>query len=357
MPSTPPPTPPPTARKTRVVFLDGGQRRRSGGHARTMLPTSPMGGARPYRGDVGALPHFQQHFRSIRDFVGAYPAGVAVFAVDLRTQRLVGRLWVAGRPGELGTAILGRHSSCDLMLDGDPSVSNRHVALLVEPLSSWRGEDVRFRLVDLRTGTAMRTDTGDAVESLLAEGPVFVQLGAYLLMVFQTGGLGWPKDAREAWAQLPHLPPIDERAAEPDQWHRWALRQQGQRRITLLPAALPADRQVMGPPVGRVRLRSLWGEVERDLGQAECARGVLLGREPRCDFAGLLRVQEISRVHLMIQRIGATLHVLDAGSMAGLYALEPEGPRRVRTLPLDVPRKLALGEGYAYLDWEPLLLH
>ncbi len=364
-------------RKSRIVHLDGGQQRPHGHNRCTML-APPMPGPDP--APFGSPQNlFVRHFERIRTFVEGRAAhvsagrvesdpGVALIAIDRVHNTLVGRLWVAAKMDGVGVGIVGRHGAVDLFLDADPALSNRHVALCVEPIRGWTSEDVRFRLVDLRTGLAMQTPAGEHVESLVAEGPVFVTLGRYQLMAFPTGGVQWPSDANDAWWTLPQQTVIDERRAEPDQWQRFAQRGRasGRGNLTLLPAPEPLGGAPLGPPMGTLKIRSQVGAIERTIGQSEAARGIVLGREPRCDFAGLLRLMQVSRVHLLIKRMGGVLYAFDAGSTAGVFELVVgQGPagrpqarmERTRCVRLDRATRLTLGHGLVDLQWVPLLLH
>lgn len=347
-----PSTPPARIRKTRVVFLDAGQARDVADTRRTMLP-GPL-----YSADVmGFRNAFRQHYEPIRRFVAERDLGVALVAVH-DNGHLGGRAWIAARMGAIQSAVIGRHPSVDLFLQDDPSLSNRHLALVIDPVSTWEPNDLRFRFLDLRTGAAMWTETGDRVEALVSEGPAFVRIGSYRLMAFQTGGLPWPNNADDAWDTLPERVFVDEREAEPDRWKRLALQAQQQqrsrrRKITLLPGALGSNELRGGRPLGTLTIRSHHGRIERELTRAEAQRGVILGREPRCDFAGLLAIIEVSRVHMMIVEIGRRLYAIDAGSLAGIR----HGGHPVRVLELDQERTFSMGAHLVGMHWQPIALH
>ena len=349
-----PSTPPVLIRKTRIVFLDAGQARDVADTRRTMLPAPRHAlGSLRHSVDPGFRHAFCTHFASIHRFVAERDLGVALVAVHDNGQ-LGGRAWVSARTGTIQSAVIGRHPSVDLFLQGDASLSNRHLSLVIDPVTTWEPNDLRFRFLDLRTGSAMWTETGERVEALIAEGPAFVRIGSYRLLAFQTGGLPWPTNADDAWDTLPERVFVDEREAEPDRWKRHALRakQQG-RKITLLPGALGSNELTGGAPLGTLTIRSLQGRIERKITRAEAQRGVILGREPRCDFAGLLAIAEVSRVHMMIAEIGRRLYAFDTGSMAGIqYEGHP-----LRALELNEERSFTLGANLVKLHWKPLALH
>lgn len=296
---------------------------------------------------------FLEHYRSIRRFVEERDIGVALIAVH-ESGELCGRAWVSARLGGVSTAVVGRHPSVDLYLSRDASLSNRHLALVIEPLESWEPEELRFRLLDLRTGSAMWTEDGERVEAIVAEGPAFVRVGQYRIMAFQTGGASWPRDADDAWEVLPERIFVDEREAEPDQWQRHAVRAAARGKITLLPGALGSNEDPRaGQPIGTLSIRSRNGAIKRTITRAEARRGVLLGREPRCDFSGLLAILQVSRVHVMIAQIGGRTHAIDTGSLAGIRC---EG-ELVRSLELDRERRFTLGTDLVELSWTPFVLH
>jgi hypothetical protein len=119
--------------------------------------------------------------------------------------------------------LVGRHGQCDLFLDGDAALSLRHLVVIVEPATDWGGPggaDVRYRLVDLRTGTGFIDEAGRMLEAATALGPAFVMVGRYLLLCFPTGGDEWPRELESALALLPERIYVDERDAEPDRWQR-----------------------------------------------------------------------------------------------------------------------------------------
>lgn len=157
--------------------------------------------------------------------------GVAVAAVDMTRRRVSGSLCVAAKPGHANSAIIGRHSQCDLFLDGDPAMSLRHLAVLVHPLRASdgpSGTDVVYRVVDLRTGTAFADEHGRRLEAVTAEGPMFLACGNYALFFLVTGDpSAWPEDADDAWACIPERVYVGEQEAEPDRWKRRRGRRAG----------------------------------------------------------------------------------------------------------------------------------
>jgi pSer/pThr/pTyr-binding forkhead associated (FHA) protein len=63
-------------------------------------------------------------------------------------------------------------------------------------------------------------------------------------------------------------------------------------------------------------------EVTRHLGEEDLARGVLLGRYDRC--VERFDANEISRVHLLIARVGGDLVAIDTASTNGSFLVHHE---------------------------------
>ncbi|MGH9260076.1 MAG: FHA domain-containing protein, partial [Acidimicrobiales bacterium] len=85
------------------------------------------------------------------------------------------------------------------------------------------------------------------------------------------------------------------------------------------------------------------------LGRTAAARGVLLGRYPRCDGGrlGVLCDPAISRVHALVIEIAGAHYVIDAGSTNGVWI----GADRARMARLIPGLTVALAGGIATLEW------
>ena len=68
---------------------------------------------------------------------------------------LEGTAWVPAEPNGLNPVIVGRHTSAEVFLPADPSLSLRHLAVL---LSADEEGPVRFRVLDLRTASAFEDE-------------------------------------------------------------------------------------------------------------------------------------------------------------------------------------------------------
>jgi FHA domain-containing protein len=205
--------------KTRIVRLDGGQRREHAENTRTGVMVVD---AMPVASFQGL---FMLCYSEIRKVCESFALpGVAVVAIDVGRKRVAGSLCVAAKPGHANSAIIGRHSMADLFLDSDPSLSLRHLALLVHPLRGWDspgGGDIHYRVLDLRTRAAFEDEEGRRLEAVAAEGPIFLRCGGYALMFFVTGDpTPWPDAGDSAWECIPERVYLDEQPAEPDRWSR-----------------------------------------------------------------------------------------------------------------------------------------
>ncbi|MBK9030161.1 MAG: hypothetical protein IPL61_02280 [Myxococcales bacterium] len=268
---------------------------------------------------------------------------MSVVAVDTGRDRVAGAMWIAAKPGAINCGVIGRHGQCDLFLDGDAALSLRHLVVIVEPARDWGGPggaDVRYRLIDLRTGTAFVDEAGRQLEAATALGPAFVAVGRYLLLCFPTGGDEWPVEVTAAIAAIPERVYIDDRDAEPDRWRRRRLGAddasfaegtgvveppRGAHASVITAVRGPARARIDArdhdePRLGTLELTSRLGHDMIDVGADAVRRGLLLGRYSRCDSAGAqsLALERISRVHVLMIEIEGRLWMIDAASTNGI---------------------------------------
>jgi hypothetical protein len=293
---------------------------------------------------------------------------VAVVAVEAYTGRVRGSLWLASKPGVANAAVIGRHGKADLWLEDDPSLSLRHLALVLWPD---RGDgEVCLRLLDLRTQSAFHDEHGRQYESLVSEGPLFVRCGSHVLFLLVTGdGIAWPEDASDGWACIPERVYLDGEEAEPDRWQRKAARSRRAQADASEGGASFAEttmvRRVAGPlrvgtrllaagerPLGCLSIAV--GDAQQDLvvGPRAAHAGVVLGRYDRCDGdAGkVLSADGISRVHLLLVTIGDRLYAIDTASTNGTQkAVVVEGDERT-----DAPRMAVVAEADGGFHAAPL---
>jgi hypothetical protein len=349
--------------RTRVIELADGQDRAGAGNLRTMAMVAP----RP-REQLRMMPFVVTRWRDVHTALVAAAAepGAAVVAIDTARDRFAGSMWIASKPGAINAGVIGRHGQCDLFLDGDAALSLRHLVLIVEPATDWGGPggaDVRYRLIDLRTGTGFVDEAGRMLEAATALGPAFVTIGRYLLLCFPTGGDPWPAELELAMAMLPERVYVDERDAEPDRWRRRRTFAEGTNVDDSSPRPVGASviTAVRGPArariaavdtgeatVGQLQLTSRLGHDVIDVGADALSRGLLLGRYSRCDTAGAqsLALERISRVHVLVIEIAGRLWMIDAASTNGIAV----GGKGVRVHAVNDGDRVDLG-GVGVVRW------
>jgi len=138
--------------------------------------------------------------RSCRDlFIGAYERvadrcravdepGLAMIAVHDGSGRAAGLVTLRARPGRHVAAIVGRHDHCDLFLTGSEDLALRHLAIVVEPVTSWRrGAKPGYRVYDLRTTHGFQDEEGRNLRGLRAEGPAVIRCAGHTLFLLPLG--------------------------------------------------------------------------------------------------------------------------------------------------------------------------
>ncbi len=348
--------------KTRIIHLEGGQQRKEAQNTGTLVVVFDKAlEAESFRN------LFVRNYKAIRrQCTGFAQAGVAIFAVDAYTGEMVGSLCVAAKVAAANSAVIGRHGMTDLFLDGDSSLSLRHLALVLWPLSA--GEEVRFRIIDLRTRAAFQDENGRRYESLVAEGPLFIRCGSYVLFFLVTGDrIAWPESAADGWACIPERVYLEAGEAEPDRWqrkrraqkHRREYAEDARNAITMVhsaPGPVRARARLVADgeePLGTLRITSRAGLQKLVIGPRAARGGVLLGRYSRCDVDGsqLLIDESISRVHLLIMSVADCLYAIDTASTHGTWLREED--REIRITPLVPKQELALGEDLVQIRWSP----
>ncbi len=330
-----------------VQLRDPGDRRR--GNARTRLYSydgDPIEVPAPPSGEVAFVGAYDK-IRSACLAAGSKP-GVALFAID--DEGIASQAVVFAKPGAIQTAIVGRHSEADLVLADDARISLRHLAVVLYP---GQGTSPRFHVLDLRTPLGMVDERHEPVGHLATEGPLLLTVGRYAIVALPvTAVKQWPSDPLAAWGALPP------RTYETEAVAARRVLPEGYRRDPGVTAV-----QVLGPPqfaqhglsegearpVARLTVSSKRGEAEFVLGSRALAAGVLLGRYQRCDNADLpvLSDHRVSRVHLLLLRIGAITFGIDTASTNGVW----HDRTRFRTRPLSFGDTVEFGSKLAYVRW------
>jgi hypothetical protein len=262
---------------------------------------------------------------------------------------ILGSLDVVARPS--GYAVVGRHGSCDVVLDAEERVmSLRHVLVRVASL------DDGFPLIsvlDLQTSAGFELSDGTKQRSVAATGPVVFRIATCSLVALPSSG--------HHPAELP-VPVVQEGGLAPP-------RAAPVSRITLLPHSVDFSSRRSAPidapaashepyvPTGEgyeVVLETASRRVGVRLSKADLEHGVLIGRADKCVDEGLRSILggTISRVHVLLIREKGTCHLYDCASLVGTYA----HGQRVRCLALsDVGTAVQLaGRGGVTLHWRAL---
>jgi hypothetical protein len=308
---------------------------------------------------------FLQHYDRIRAVCEEFEEqGLALVAID--QMGVAATACVAAKPDQINTAIIGRHGQADLFLDGDPSLSLRHLVLILHPRQE--GEDLRFRLLDLRTQLSFEDENGRRLEALEAEGPMFVRSGIFAIFFLPTGDeLPWPDDPQAGWECIPERIFFDDEPAEPDRWERRRLRarlggDQPRPAASRRRGATTRVQTFRGPslarrrlveedeePLGELRFNSSEGSTAITIGRRAATEGILVGRYERCDTEGLPVLSNIgiSRVHLLLVEIDNQLYAIDTASTNGVFYQKEEA----RVVQLEYDQELVIGDNLASIRW------
>ncbi|MEA2751402.1 MAG: hypothetical protein QOI41_5545, partial [Myxococcales bacterium] len=273
------------------------------------------------------------------------------------SDELLGSQEIYARPS--GYAVVGRHGSCDVVLDQDERVvSLRHV--LVRAASLDDGYPV-ISVLDLQTSTGFELSDGSKQRSVAATGPIVFRIGTCSLVALPSSGRfpdQLPVPVVEAGDLAPHrvaavrLPPAVAGVAPGAHVPAHPRSSDGSpaSRITLLPHSVNLSQRPSAGPLARpadyvptgegyeVILESRTAPAAPmsagvRLTMADLEHGVLIGRADKCVDEGLRSIlgTTISRVHVLLIREKGACHLYDCASLVGTYA----NHQRVRCLPLD----------------------
>jgi len=253
---------------------------------------------------------FFEHYEAIRAWMNEpRRPGLAVVALDAAGIQAKAHLRAPStgiNSAGVNTAIVGRHGRCEIFLPDDPSLSLRHIAVLLTP-------DLRFRLVDLRTAGGFTDAQGTDLRALQADETFFIRCGKYTILFapFDGKSAGWPETPEAIWGVL------RERSASRYAHPRPSVPEDG----------LLSDGE---EALGELIIASEEGTGTMAVGRQAATSGILLGRSDRCDGDFLLSDPHISRVHLLIVEIAGRLYAIDTASKNGVWARG--GEHRVRQL-------------------------
>jgi len=318
----------------------------------TVTPTVRRGSRELF---IGAYQRFADRCREVEE------PGIAVIAVDERSGRAAGLVRLCARVERHVAAIVGRHDECDLYLTGSTALALRHLAIILDPVQSWKAGDksVKFRVLDLRTGDGFTDEEGRTLRGLRCEGPAVLRCAGYTLFVLPLGDpTDWPASPDDAWACLPERVYFDEVDSFPQgsMPKMMAIRtspgipmeQMARKSSVITRTHGPRDSSISmlsdsGDLAGTLELIGTNVREKIRIGHRALSEGVLLGRYARCDGAGgLAEDATLSRVHALLIQVDDTVLLIDTASSNGTWE-NGERPR-ARVFVIDFNTELLLGK-------------
>ena len=269
---------------------------------------------------------FFEYYDPIRDWLhDRKQPGLAVVALDEHGVQAKG--YLRAHENRVNTAIVGRHEKAEIFLGDDPSLSLRHLAVIVSPSSPKK--PFSFRVVDLRTPSGFTDERGTQLRACEAEGPFFVRCGRYSLLFApgSRGDRGWPDEPEAMWASLRRRDAGTMALPHP---------------ATLEESLLSDDEE----PLGELVIASEEGVGTMPVGRRAMRSGILLGRSDRCDGDVLLTNPHISRVHVLIVEMAGSLYAIDTASKNGVW--RHSGEERAQLLESGTTFTLC---GLASVEW------
>ena len=189
---------------SRVVQLRADSDRSSAGNEGTRMGSI---WTREVSASVDHARLFNRHQSRLHQLVRRYARpGLVVFAMHPEAG-LAGHLWLEADES-LRAGSIGRHSQADIYLPHDATLSLRHLMVL----TSRRSETTWFRVSDLSTPQGFKSETGEDVRGLEADGPLFFGAAGYSFLAVPTGvAPAWDKDASNPWTTLPRRSYVSEK--------------------------------------------------------------------------------------------------------------------------------------------------
>lgn len=323
-----------------------------------IVAVRPSANAATRRPDVHEqAPEAAEPRPSIASMRRAYEAALRLFPDATRARETPGYRLFWTRDGkridsyhlaaEVGRyAVIGRHTACDVALDGDPDVSLRQLLAVAERLDDGSPS---LRLLVLRAPLPFFLDDDEPRQNIAASGPVVVRVGHWIVGGLPTGDRGDPAP--------PSLPPHSVAPATVPP--RRSQRSAGlATHITALPPASdiathPRSGSAAPAGVARITVRHRADVATVDVADEDLDRGVLVGRAESCVDDGIRAVLPswISRAHLLLLRQGGATLAFDLCSMNGTYC---DGRKVRRVILPDDGIELELGNVRGIrLEWHP----
>jgi hypothetical protein len=282
--------------------------------------------------------------------------GLVVVAIDEATRRVDGILTLRARLDGVAAAVIGRHTGADLYLAGDEAVSLRHLAVLVEPVRSFRRGPVElgYRILDLRTELGLVDEEGRILRGARCEGSAFFRCGSYALFFLVVGDpTDFPESAHEAWAFVPDRVLLDQPAWRPGTPRIAALATGTRNSLIVRTPGPAAPARFRGPGddlAGTLETCDPGSRMALPIGKEALREGVLCGRYARCDGSELFTHRRVSRVHLLLVEMGGDALAIDTGTTNGT-TVDGRPIRRVHALVSG--EALTLGSAEVTLRWLP----
>jgi hypothetical protein len=252
--------------------------------------------------------------------------------------------------------VVGRHERTDVALQSDPSLSLRHVLVILQLDANG---NPFVRVLDLRSGTGMKDEQGTSHYSVAANGPVALEIADSVLFVLPANvDLEATSDRAAAFKTLEWPVPVP---WIPDRAPEARLREISEVTHCSSVVSVVQGRTGMGRPiirrhgekrVGMIRLEYDDTRHDHDVDATALRTGVLVGRYGRCDLSELsIKMPDvISRVHALFISMEERVHVFDVGSTNGLTY--QSFPIRTLALPEHHPSIFDITEGVR-LTWWP----
>jgi hypothetical protein len=305
------------------------------------------------------MPVVQRNLREL--FVHAYPRfaatcravdepGVALVAIHEATGRAMGLVQLRARVDRHVAAIIGRHDQCDLFLDASDRLALRHLAIILDPVTSWqpRNTSVRYRVLDLRTAEGFKDEEGRTLRGVRCEGPAFLRFGGHVLFALPLGDSSdWPTSADDAWSYLPERVYFDELDHDPQgSLPHLPPPRADLRRSFIMRTHGPRDTGVglvnNGDVAGTLELFGVGFRGVIQVGPQALRDGILVGRYARCDGAHLADDPSLSRVHALLIQIDDAIIMVDTSSRNGTR--EADKGDRARVIAMAQETDLLLGK-------------
>jgi hypothetical protein len=248
---------------------------------------------------------------------------LAIGAVSGRSRVVASQLLPVGN-----AVTIGRHTRCGLKLSSS-RISLRHIVALA--VAGGPGKLPTLRLWDLNTGKPFRTEGGQENGAIAAEGATYISIGQYAIWFLPCGpGRAWPLRAIDGWASLPARTFVDRRAPLPPSKragvpglprHKPMSDPPGVERTwitSLAPPLLLGEDDAPEIAWGTIRLQCGHDKARRRVSAERLEQGILVGRYERCGLSLGERDVNVSRVHLLLVRIGGDIWAIDTGSTNGV---------------------------------------